>query len=81
MMIHDTFILGFLQNIGPLEWLIIAIFALVIFGKRLPDVAKSLGRSVVEFKKGLSDVQDKITDDSKSSSTQDSSSTNDKSKQ
>lgn len=45
---------------GPLELTIIAIAALLLFGRRLPDVAKSMGRSIVEFKKGLKDVKDDI---------------------
>ncbi len=45
---------------GPLELTIIAIAALVLFGRRLPEVAKSMGRSIVEFKKGLKDVKDDI---------------------
>jgi len=45
---------------GPLEWALIAGVALLIFGKRLPDVARSVGKSVVEFKKGLKGVQDDV---------------------
>ncbi len=45
---------------GPLELTIIAIAALLLFGRRLPEVAKSMGRSIVEFKKGLKDVKDDI---------------------
>jgi sec-independent protein translocase protein TatA len=44
---------------GP-EWIVILIFALLIFGRRLPDVARSLGKSIVEFKKGIRDVRDDI---------------------
>lgn len=42
---------------GGLEWLIILIVALLIFGKRLPEVMKSLGRGIVEFKKGVKGVE------------------------
>ncbi len=45
---------------GMGEWIVIAAFGLLIFGKRLPEVGKSLGRSIVEFKKGLRGVQDDI---------------------
>lgn len=50
---------------GPFEMLIIAGLGLLMFGKRLPDVAKGLGRSVVEFKKGLKEVTDDIDDSGK----------------
>ena len=45
---------------GGTEWLLIGVVALILFGRRLPDVARSMGRSIVEFKKGLKDVKDEI---------------------
>ncbi len=52
--------LAFLSLPGGTEWIIIALFGLLIFGKRLPEVGKSLGRSIVEFKKGLKGVEDEV---------------------
>jgi sec-independent protein translocase protein TatA len=46
-----------------LHWLVIGAVALLLFGNRLPDVARSLGRSVNEFKKGLKEVKDNFDDD------------------
>jgi sec-independent protein translocase protein TatA len=46
---------------GPFEWIIIAGIGLLIFGKRLPEVGKSLGKGIVEFKKGLKSVEDDVT--------------------
>ena len=45
---------------GPLEIILLALLGLLIFGKRLPEVGKSIGRGIVEFKKGLSGVEDEI---------------------
>ena len=45
---------------GWAEILVIAFVGLLIFGKRLPDVARSLGKSVVEFKKGIRDISDEV---------------------
>ncbi len=45
---------------GGIEWVVIGVVALLLFGRRLPDVARSLGKSIVEFKKGLKDVKDDI---------------------
>jgi sec-independent protein translocase protein TatA len=73
-MIHMP--LAFFSNLGAGEWLIILALALLLFGsKRLPELAKSLGKSVNEFKRGLADTQNSIEkspdDATKSSSDQD----------
>ena len=48
-----------MPNIGPLELAIVLIIALVIFGpKRLPDLGKSLGKGMREFKDSLSGDND-----------------------
>ncbi len=53
-------LLGFLGSIGPMELLVIAGLGVLIFGHRLPKVARSLGRGITEFKKGLKDVHEKV---------------------
>jgi len=50
-------ILSFM-SLGPMEMIMIAVVGLLIFGNRLPDVGRSLGKGLVEFKKGLKGVQD-----------------------
>jgi sec-independent protein translocase protein TatA len=45
---------------GGWEWVLIALFGLLLFGKRLPEVGKSLGKSIVEFKKGLRGIEDDL---------------------
>jgi len=46
-----------MPNVGPLEIAIVLIIALIVFGpKRLPELGKSLGRGITEFKDGLSNV-------------------------
>jgi len=44
------------------EWIIILVVALLIFGRRLPDIARSLGKSLTEFKKGISEGQNAVDD-------------------
>ncbi len=44
---------------GP-EWIVIAVIGLLLFGKRLPEVGRSLGRSVIEFKKGLQGIEEDL---------------------
>lgn len=46
---------------GGFEMLIIGVIGLLIFGKRLPEVGRSLGKGIVEFKKGLKGVEDEIS--------------------
>jgi TatA/E family protein of Tat protein translocase len=46
---------------GFSEWLIIAAIGLLLFGKRLPEVGRSLGKGIVEFKKGLKGIEDDVT--------------------
>jgi sec-independent protein translocase protein TatA len=45
---------------GWTELLVVAVIGLLIFGKRLPEVGKSLGKSIVEFKKGLRGIEDDL---------------------
>ena len=45
---------------GGAEWIIIAAIGLLLFGKRLPEVGRSLGKGIVEFKKGLKGIEDDI---------------------
>lgn len=55
-------VLAFFNNLGAPEMIVIGVIALLIFGKRLPEVGRSLGKSFVEFKKGLKDTTDEIKD-------------------
>jgi len=48
------------MGMGMQELMIIGIVAVLLFGKRLPEVAKSLGNSYSQFRKGLNDLQSSI---------------------
>ena len=53
--------LGIFQDIGPLEIIIILVLALLLFGaKRLPEIGRSLGRGIKEFKTGVKGLGDDV---------------------
>lgn len=48
-----------MPNIGPMELIVVAIIALVVFGpKRLPELGQSLGQGIRGFKKSISGDDD-----------------------
>jgi sec-independent protein translocase protein TatA len=49
-----------LGGLSLIHWVIIAAIVFLLFGNRLPSVMRSLGQGVVEFKKGLQDIQDDV---------------------
>lgn len=55
-------VFGFLPgfSIGPMEMLVVGVIAVLLFGSRLPEVGKSLGKSLMEFKKGLQGLGDEL---------------------
>ena len=53
---------------GPLELIVILTVAVLLFGRRLPEIARGLGKSLTEFKKGVKEVEetkDELVDDVK----------------
>jgi len=63
-----------LALIGPLgttETIVIGIILLLLFGRRLPEVGRSLGQGIVEFKKGLKDVTEDIKKETREAGSKD----------
>ena len=53
-----------MPNIGLPEIIIILVIVLLVFGpRRLPEMAKGIGQSVREFRKGIRDMKDEVTGD------------------
>ncbi len=49
------------MELGSGEILLLLVVALLIYGGRLPDVARAIGRSVGELKRGLSETREAVT--------------------
>jgi len=50
-----------MPNIGPVELVIILVIALLVIGPgKLPDVGSALGKSIREFRKAATDVQESV---------------------
>ena len=47
-------------GLSPVEIMIVGAVAVLLFGSRLPSVARSLGKSMTEFKKGLSGIEEDV---------------------
>jgi sec-independent protein translocase protein TatA len=47
-------------GIESTEMIILFVVALLLFGKRLPEVAKTVGKGVADFKKGLAGIDDHL---------------------
>jgi sec-independent protein translocase protein TatA len=71
-----TAILAFFPGGAPglPELIIFGTIALLLFGKRLPEVARSLGKGIVEFKKGVRGIEDEVSESTYRSSSSVSSS-------
>lgn len=53
-----------MPNVGPLELAVVVIFALIIFGpKRLPELGKSMGKGIREFRSSISGENDDDDDE------------------
>jgi len=47
-------------GLGMAEILVVLVIGLLLFGNRLPDLARSLGKTLVEFKKEVNGVQEDL---------------------
>ncbi len=52
---------AFLPNIGVPELIVLLLLGVLLFGRKLPDIGRSLGKTVTEFKKGFTGVEEEIT--------------------
>ncbi len=53
-------------SFGPWQIAILLFVVLIFFGNRLPQLARSFGQSIVEFKKGVKEIEEPGEEDQKS---------------
>ena len=50
----------FAFDLSPTTLLILGVIAVLLYGERLPEVARSVGKGFMEFKKGARNIQDDL---------------------
>ncbi len=55
---------GFLPGLGTQEILLLVLLGVLLFGRKLPDIGRSLGKTMVEFKKGMKGIEDEVSEPS-----------------
>ena len=50
----------FASWLGPQEIVILLVIGVLLFGRKLPEVGRYLGKGIVEFKKGMKGLEDEI---------------------
>ena len=70
-MAYEQCILAFFGGIGVPELVVIGVLGVLIFGNRLPEVGRSVGKGIIEFKKGLKGINNDIEEASSKDSNND----------
>ncbi|HEV3116306.1 MAG TPA: twin-arginine translocase TatA/TatE family subunit [Gemmataceae bacterium] len=56
-----TSLLAFLPGLeSPIHWIILLVIGILLFGKRLPEMGRYLGKTIIEFKKGMKGLEDDV---------------------
>ncbi len=50
-------------GLGGQEILLLLLLGVLLFGRKLPDIGRSLGKTVVEFKKGVKGLEEEVSGD------------------
>ena len=53
---------GFIPGLGGQEMLLLLVLGILLFGRKLPEIGRSLGKTMVEFKKGMRGIEDEVSE-------------------
>jgi len=53
-------VFGFITNLGSTDLIVLLVIGVLLFGRKLPEVGRYLGKGIVEFKKGMKGLEDDI---------------------
>lgn len=53
-------LLGFM--LGTPEIIMLLVLGVLLFGRKLPDLGRSMGKTMVEFKKGMKGIEDEVSE-------------------
>jgi len=55
-----TPLFGFFSNLASWDLIVLLVIGVVLFGRKLPEVGRYLGKGIVEFKKGMKGLEDDV---------------------
>ncbi len=55
---------GFIPGLGGQEMLLLLVLGILLFGRKLPELGRSVGKTLVEFKKGMRGIEDEVNEPS-----------------
>ena len=62
-MLYHSAPLGFINNVGPMGWVVIAVAVLLLFGRgKVSSLMGEFGKGITAFKKGVDDGKKEIED-------------------
>jgi sec-independent protein translocase protein TatA len=49
-------------GLGGQEILLLLVLGVLLFGRKLPEIGRSLGKTMIEFKKGMKGIEDEVSE-------------------